>query len=495
MTPDGDEYGEHRATGPADANESTTNESTTYESTTREGTTAPVTAPEPQGVSAAQLRWLETQLRIWERDGLVTDAAATTIRSRYVTQARAKLLAIITGLGVAFVAVGLVWLVAANLDQLNPLLRFGAVAAVWLGLAVAGEAVTNERVAAVCRTLSVAGFGAMIFQAAQSLQVPAFEAGLVACWGAGALLYAYATASMGAFALALGVCAVWFTWHAGETVESVPEGAVTVLCGAIVATAIGLVHLGRLGNARPGFGQGWRLVGAIFALVGLFIATLPFGGPNPSLWQPALVWMLGVTAVATIVGLAVAWRYPGVAGDRSGLTPDLSTDAAASGAESTPRGRVRSGVELLVLLAALACGTALVLWQPDALRGVFDATAMTPEMWARTAAGILLYLAVAAWFAMLGAWRETPELTSIALVALVLFTTFQSFAVFAPIISGATLFLAVGAVMLVSGLAADRVRRGLARRRPGRSGGAGRRNGRPGWGGPGVTAQTNGAPS
>ena len=43
----------------------------------------------------------------------------------------------------------------------------------------------------------------------------------------------------------------------------------------------------------------------------------------------------------------------------------------------------------------------------------------------------------------------------------------------APIISGATLFLAVGGVMLVSGLAADRVRRLLTRRRGRGSGGPG----------------------
>lgn len=458
--------------GPAQT-ASAAGESASPVPSTSAGAGAVATAPRapiggPRELSGAHLRWLEEELREWQRDGLVTDSAAETIRGRYVTHARAKLLAVVTGLGVAFVAVGLIWLVAANLDQIDPLVRLGLVGAVWLGLAVVAEVITAERLQAVCRTLAAAAFGAVIFQAAQSLQVPAFESNLVACWGAGALLYAYATGSMGALAVALAACTVWFGWHTGETVRSVPQGAVTVLCAALVATSISLAHRGQLARMRPGFGGAWQIVGAIFALVGLFIATVPFGQPDQPLWQPAFGWVLGITGVAVVLGFVMSWRHPGVPGDRGATgAPDSSWSGSA------PRGRGRSEIELLVLLAALAGGTGLVLWQPSASTSAFEAPAMTPELWARTGASIVLFLAVAAWFAMLGAWREEPELTTLALVALVLFTTFQSFAVFAPIISGATLFLAVGGVMLVSGLAADRVRRLLTRRRGRGSGGPG----------------------
>ena len=47
---------------------------------------------------------------------------------------------------------------------------------------------------------------------------------------------------------------------------------------------------------------------------------------------------------------------------------------------------------------------------------------------------------------MLGVLRDSTWLTALATAALVLFTTVQAFAVFAPIISGATLFLLVSAV-------------------------------------------------
>ena len=57
--------------------------------------------------------------------------------------------------------------------------------------------------------------------------------------------------------------------------------------------------------------------------------------------------------------------------------------------------------------------------------------------------------------------RDDPRTTGLATAALVLFTVVQSFAVFAPVLSGATLFLALGAVLAVSGWVADRGRRGL----------------------------------
>ena len=54
-------------------------------------------------------------------------------------------------------------------------------------------------------------------------------------------------------------------------------------------------------------------------------------------------------------------------------------------------------------------------------------------------------------------WR----LTWLATAALVVFVTVQAFAVFAPILSAAALFLVVGVVLLGTGVLADRGRRRL----------------------------------
>lgn len=429
----------------------------------RDGTGA-LTEPRvgTRAVSAARLRWLESELAAWENDGLITRSEARAIRRRYSNDSRAKLLAIITGLGVTFVAIGLIWLVAANLDTLHPLVRLGAVAAVWLGLAIAGEAFRSDRLAEVCRTLSAAGFGAVIFQAAQSLQVPAYEPHLVGLWGLGALAYAYATGGRGAFGIGLIASTAWFAWQTGQHIASGPEASLIAMAGAIVTTSVALAHRGRPDVVRPGFSTGWRAISAAMALVGLFIAAIPMGPAFESPWTTTLAWTGGIAAVAAVIGVVLATRAGRKAREaaaRGAIGDASSSEPVRSG------GPLRASLEIVVLLVLTALAAGLAFWQPETNAGFgYDPTSMTPEVWARTGASIVVYLLAVAWFAVLGSRREEPGLTTIALAALVLFTTFQSFAVFAPIISGATLFLTVGAVMLVTGLAADRIRRLLSRR-------------------------------
>lgn len=385
--------------------------------------------PPRRAVPPRRLHWLEDELALWQRDGLVDEGTAGAIRGRYVAGTRAELVRLVVGLGAAFLAVGLLWLVATNLDQFPPLLRLGAVAAVWLGLVVVAEVLRPRAVdpgvagvaerpsrsdspaptlSAVCHLLAAAAFGAVIFQAAQSLQVPAYEPGLVAAWSVGALVYAYATGSRGAQAVAL-------------------------LAGLV--------------------------------LVGIFIAALPVGsGDRQEPWPTAVSVLLGVGAACAAAALAVV-LLAGRAATRTGAqgatgAPGVAGVDAADG----PGGPI---AELSVAAVALVLGGLLARWQPDSPTPVDGQIAqISGEMWSRTGAGLLLFVALAAWYALLGARRESGSLTGLALAGLVIFTTVQSFAVFAPIVSGATLFLGVGAVMVVTGLAADRLRRGLRPRRP-----------------------------
>ena len=100
----------------------------------------------------------------------------------------------------------------------------------------------------------------------------------------------------------------------------------------------------------------------------------------------------------------------------------------------------------------------MLLWQPP---GATASGALTTEALLRVAAVVVVYLLAALWTAALGVLRDEPRTTGLATAALVLFTVVQSFAVFAPVLSGATLFLALGAVLALSGWLADRGRRGL----------------------------------
>ena len=94
---------------------------------------------------------------------------------------------------------GLLWLIANNLDELSPGLRFGAVVVVWLAAVLGAEALakrTSGPAVAALRLVGAASFGGVVFQAAQSLQVPAYASSLLGWWGAGVLLYAYASAAV-----------------------------------------------------------------------------------------------------------------------------------------------------------------------------------------------------------------------------------------------------------------------------------------------------------
>ncbi len=425
-------------------------------------------SPARRHVAPSRLHWLERELLTWQHDGLLTEATAAAIRSRYVVGTRVALVRVVVGLGAAFLAVGLLWLVATNLDRFDPLVRLAAVTAVWLGLAGVAEALAaraarppgpgrpgehaadpsgaqdgpGPTLASVCHVLAAAAFGAVIFQAAQSLQVPAFEARLAGAWALGALAYALATASRGAQAIGIAAGVLWFGWlvkdYAGEDAL---VGIAMVLAAGCAATAIGVAHAALLARRRPGFDDAWRVVGAGLALAGVFFAALPFDWGRATRWSPVPLTFVGVAVGLAVAGVALAALRRGAAG------PRLLT--AESG----------------VAMALVGLGFGLGAWRPEQPPTDAPLPAISAEMWLHAGAGLLLFIAAAAWYALLGAHREQPVLTAVALVGLVLFTTVQSFAVFAPIISGATLFLAVGAVMVATGLLADRFRRLLDRRR------------------------------
>lgn len=412
-------------------------------------------------VAPSRLRWLERELTDWEREGLVPEATAAAIRSRYVVGTRVALVRVVVGLGAAFLAVGLLWLVATNLDRFDPLVRLAAVAAVWLGLAVVAEVFAGRHsrpgpagdrpggddgpgptLASVCHVLAAAAFGAVIFQAAQSLQVPAFESRLAGAWALGALAYALATGSRGAQGIGIAAAVVWFGWLVKDYAGEQPLVGITMLLAAgCAATAIGVGHAALLGRRRPGFDDSWRVVGAGLALAGVFFAALPYDWGGTALWSPVPATLVGVAVGLGVVCVVLGALRRGAPGQRLVIA------------------------EAVAALALVGLGFGLGAWRPEVPPSGAPMSQIPVEMWLHAGAGLLLFIAAAAWFALLGAHREQPVLTAVALVGLVLFTTVQSFAVFAPIISGATLFLAVGAVMVATGLLADRFRRMLDRRR------------------------------
>lgn len=74
----------------------------------------------PRRATKTQHDWLARELTYWQSQGLIEPTAATTIRDGYEVSARFSLVKLALTLGGAFAGIGLIWLVAANLDELSP---------------------------------------------------------------------------------------------------------------------------------------------------------------------------------------------------------------------------------------------------------------------------------------------------------------------------------------------------------------------------------------
>jgi uncharacterized membrane protein len=388
--------------------------------------------PAVHPATPAQLHWLHGELEHWQAEGLLGSDAAQAIRGRYVASRRFTLARIVLTLGACFVGLGLVWLVASNLDAMSPLTRFLVMVAIWLGFVVAAEVLAARRgragdvaspVVGAVRLLAAGAFGAVVFQAAQSLQVPAYEPVLVGAWGLGALLWAYAVRGVAPLVLAVALLAFWFVWQVLDSGEGVFAVSTALAVAALAAVSVGVGHLvlGWRDLAAP-----WREVGALLALVGLFVAALPYAWGTPQATPVLLVGLAGAVVLAVIVAV------------RGGRLDRLEVGLAA---------------------LALALTAGLSLWRFD--ESLLDTADLPTGAWLRAVVSVLAYLAVASGYAVLGGVRDSARLTWLATAALVVFVTVQAFAVFAPIVSGAALFLVVGVVLLGTGVLADRGRRRL----------------------------------
>lgn len=382
----------------------------------------------PHQIPARRLAWLNEELERWHAEGLVDAEGAGAIAARYSAGTRVRVVALLLGLGAALLGAGLIWLVASNLDleAVGPLARFAAVATVWLVLAVAAEAFAGSAALAPltgpARLLSLLAYGGAIFQAAQSLQVPAYDPGLVAAWAAGGLLYAYATAGRAPLVAAVALGTGWLVWSLGETAGDVAAFGLGLALAVPACVAAAALH--DAGDARAPFAGPWRTLGALLGVASLLVLAFLDG-------DAARIDFTSPTVAAALAALV------------------LVVVAVVRGA---PERRLEVVGAVALLLAALAL------------------IAVAPEGSGLGADGggyaFVLMLAFVAWavgVAVVGAARDAPRLVDIAFAGLLLFVAVQSFGIIGSLVSGAALLLSVGAVLFALGFALDRGRRRLLR--------------------------------
>lgn len=377
---------------------------------------------DPRPATPAQLAWLGREVADWQADGLVTEEQAAALLGRYHAVRRLDLSRLALRLGALFVGIGVIWLVAANLDRLPPAGRFVAVTAFWLAAALGAEWLARRprtrRSPAVgaTRGLAALAYGGVVFQAAQSLQVPAYEPRLVGIWAAGALLHAYAVRGLAPLVVGVVTGVGWAVWDLVDTEPSALGAVLTLAAIAGIGLAAGRLH------GRTPFAAVWRLAGALGALAGLFVAAVP--GLRAGELAPGAALVVGLVVAVALLALATRGSRP----------LDLA--------------------ELAVAPAVALLGWALLAWNPST-----ELTEVGPEEWLHSGASIAAYVLLAAGLAAVGVVRDDERLTWLAVAGLAVFTTFQAFAVFAPIIEGAWLFLALGVVFAATGWLADRARR------------------------------------
>jgi FtsH-binding integral membrane protein len=214
------------------------------------------------------------------------------------------------------------------------------------------------------------------------------------------------------------------TWWFMQPLWDEQNGLTVVMlfgAGAVLASGLAVVHDGRL----DAFARTWRTVGAGMALLAMFAAAIPDIGSDGIAWSP---WLVLALVLAAVAALAAAVVRPG---------PRL--------------------LEPLGAVVVLVVATLLGLWTTGA-----DAADVQPADWLHAAVSVAAYVLLAVALVALGTVRDHPALTAMAMVGLVVFTTFQSFAVFAPIVTGAWLFVVLGTVFLGTGFLFDRARRELA---------------------------------
>ncbi len=390
-----------------------------------------MTAP-PKTVTHAvpprRLSWLRAELDEWTSAGIISDAQSLQISSRYREGASApshfSIGGVLLTLGGVFVGIGLIWLVAANLDELSPSLRLATVLVLWLAFLLGSEVLSSRSASpsliGALRLLAALGFGAVIFQAAQSLQVPAYEPRLVGAWAAGALLHGYLTRAVTPFLVGVGTGVTWWLWQPMWAEPSALGMVLLLGAGAVLAASLAVLHDGRMDR----FAWVWRLVAGGFALTAMFVAAVPDVGSDDIVWS---FWL--------ITALVVAGAFAAVAALRTSGLKALEPAAA---------------------IAVLVIATLLATWQTGT-----DTSDIDVADWLHAAISVLAYVLLAVALVALGTLREHAALTWTATAALIVFTTFQSFAVFAPIVTGAWLFVVLGTIFLGTGYLVDRARREL----------------------------------
>lgn len=294
---------------------------------------------------------LRAEVDEWVRDGIITDAQAEAILSRYDEEdpGRSRAVVALSVVGAALVFVGLTLFLATNWNDLPAAAQI-AVLLCGPGLAYLGGAVAYRR--SVPRAgLSLSLLGAVLAGPSLFLLADLAPASIESAW----ILLAWTAVALP-------------TGHALDSQAGVGFGLV-VLAGLVAELAdpgesltpialLGIVLFGLAGLQRDRVGRAYRGVGAGLALLGALALTTLDGGFDrfDSGSSPALA-AVAVAAVAATAWLRLDGDRPGFAwAATAAAAVGVGTAAALAGPEPLPNAAALGVVHLAALAVVGATG-------------------------------------------------------------------------------------------------------------------------------------------
>lgn len=257
----------------------------------------------PGAISAQQRRWLDEQIELWQRDGLISADQAAAIRGRYPppealeASGVRRVLRASFGLAVLMCAAGLLLLIGYNWSALGretkTLIIFGGVAAAFAASAAA-YARQQPLAGELLAFLGTLIYGSGIWLLAQAYHMPSAYPDGTVWWAVGTLAVGHLVVSR---LIALEGVALLFVWSAqvsgwGEPWIFPPLAiasgwlayrlrSVFVLRATIVAVAFWMVIA-----LSPAWGAGPVAVGFV-VLWGFLAQAIGAWHPQESLWRRA----------------------------------------------------------------------------------------------------------------------------------------------------------------------------------------------------------------
>ncbi len=283
---------------------------------------------------------LATELRHWEREGLITGEQALDIASRYELsgparrsqRAQARLVAILAIFGAILVGLGIVLFFAANWDQISREARLAMITLIVPAVYALSYWIRYERqyrrVGTALLLLGCITYGAAIHLVAQVYNFPVNHPLLFTLFFLGVIPMAYLTGSLSVMVLSIGVFLAMVGFWLGDIFSRAPYADGQMIFSLILYAVVGLAlyGLGRIKMTSAitlSYATAFQQAGVVTTLAAIYLLGFrsPYEGFEPGvlidpvgsigLWIALFAAMaLAVVSMAGALARQRPWARP-----------------------------------------------------------------------------------------------------------------------------------------------------------------------------------------